>query len=424
LIKATWTRLHALLLRHYPLQLEALRWYADQLRRCWRRDPWDPLPQPTQVSAEFSGWKPSGMLILGMHWLALGGAEAFAIDCLHMALSSGWRVWVITDHGSPSFYTLPVGVQHVPLQGLTQDQRIERILELLRSCPGAVVHNHHCISLYAALSRIRSELDAHSVRLIDSLHIEERLDGGFVRISSVWGHYLDSSHVISARLVGLLRKHSLTRDIRLGYLLPNQDVSSFPRPNLLTSLEHGRLCLCILSRLVWQKRPFLTCELAKHLLRWGELQGFTQLQLKVIGSGPLQPVLMRHLQRDPVLKCYASYENATPNAREALAGSDLLLQCSANEGITISSFEALERGCLVLSTAVGAQRELLADAFLLPADPLKALLTGFSKAQRLLEDAHWRDQAIHSQSICWNALRSAPRGLDVVRQMYGLVDDE
>lgn len=414
------SQLYAWLLKHYPLQLESLRWYVDLIRRFRRRDPWHPLPAPAPIPAGSSMWQPSARLILGMHWLALGGAEAFAIECLQMALHLGWQVWVITEHGSPSFYSLPPGVQHLPLQGLTQDQRIQCILDLLRACPGAVVHNHHCISLYAALARIRAELPQQSLRLIDSLHIDELLDGGFVRISSVWGHYLDATHVISQRLFALLRRTGPTRVLRLGYLLPSHAVGSLPEPNLLRSLDQGRLSLCIYSRLVWQKRPFLTCALARYLLLWGEQQGFSQLQLRVIGSGPLQASLQRMLQHDSVLSRFARFDHASPDAREVLESSDLLLQCSANEGITLSSIEALERGCLVVSTAVGAQQELLAKPFLLPPDPLWLMLTGVNKVQRLLSDPDWRDQALQAQRSSWNALQSAPRGLDVIRHLYGV----
>ncbi|MBP0575449.1 glycosyltransferase, partial [Mycobacterium tuberculosis] len=51
---------------------------------------------------------------------------------------------------------------------------------------------------------------------------------------------------------------------------------------------------------------------------------------------------------------------------ELLAEAHILLLPSENEGLALVAFEAARADCLVISTDVGAQREIVAPACLVP----------------------------------------------------------
>ena len=406
-----WLLARAPLLAEWLQTLWQRRWLPPARRR------WRALQRPT--ARQCAATQPSGepALILGMHWLALGGAESFAVECVHLALHTGRPVYVLCEHPSPAFYGLPEAVQVLPLYLLPPALRGDLIVHLAQAHPGSLIHIHHCISVYAALGRLRQEVPA-PLQVVDSLHIDELRDGGFVRVSSVWGAYLDCSHVISAHLSRqLLQRGGLQRDLRLGYLLPDAAPAVMPRPRLPASLAAGRLHLCMVSRLVWQKRPILTLRLGLQLMEEARRLGCSQVQLTLVGSGPLWPPVERLVQAAR-RRHTVNVQAATPQASELFAEADLLLQCSANEGITLTSFEALARGCLVLSTAVGAQRELIAPPFLLPADPWAVLRRGRRQVGALLADPAALEAAIAAQAQCWQQLAAAPRGRDVVEQLY------
>ena len=409
------SRLRAAFLQIAPRQLERL----VVLKQRWRgrRHRWQALHKPASVPSVDPG--PPAAFVFGLHWLALGGAEAFAFDCIQLAQATGKPVYVLCEYPSNAFYALPDGVQVLPLYVLPERLRLDLIEALVRAHPGSLVHIHHCPTLYRALPRLRWGLEV-SPRVVDSLHIDELEDGGFVRLSSVWGGYLDTTHVISRRLHGLIEtKGGLRRDIRLGYLMPSTASKILPKPRLTGSLKQGRLHLCVVSRLVWQKQPFLTLAFVRALLQAALRMGFEDLRFSLVGSGPLSLAVKGLIGRDPTLRRFTTLMPATPDARELFQHADLLVQCSLNEGITLSSYEALARGCLVLSTTVGAQAELIAPPFLLGRDERQVLSAGLRQSIALLQGGSPLEQAIALQATLWSELAQEPQALPLMSTLYG-----
>ena len=409
------------LLRIAPGQLERAvvlkqRWSARRLGR--RRHRWQALKRPAAAPIAQLGPPPSAFIV-GLHWLALGGAEGFAFDCIRLAQATGKPVFVLCEYPSHTFYDPPEGVTVLPLYVLPDELRIDLIEAVVRAHPGALVHIHHCPTLYRALPRLRWGV-AEPPRVIDSLHIDELEDGGFVRLSSVWGAYLDTTHVISRRLQGLIEtRGGLHRDIRLGFLMQSSAPQSLPKPRLPQSLDRGRLHLCMVSRLVWQKRPFLTLTFVRRLLRAALRLGVEDLHFSLVGSGPLELAVQAMVRRDPLLRRFTTLTPATPQARELFCEADLLVQCSLNEGITLSSYEALARGCLVLSSSVGAQAELIAPPFLLGRDERQMLSAGLRQTMGLLSSRQQLERAIAEQSRFWSELARAPQALPLMSSLYG-----
>ena len=417
------SRFKAVLLQATPRQLERLVVLKQRWRSRWlgRRQRWEALQAPIPLPAA----EPAApaAFIFGLHWLALGGAEGFAFDCIQLAQHTGRPVFVLCEYPSESFYSLPDAVQVLPLYVLPDRLRLDLIEALVRAHPGSLVHIHHCLSLYRALPRLRWGLELPP-RVIDSLHIDELEDGGFVRISSVWGRYLDTTHVISRRLQGLIEtRGGLSREIRLGFLMqarvgePHPAV--LPQPRLPDSLARGRLHVCMVSRLVWQKRPFLTLAFVRQVLQGAMGLGLDDLRFNLVGSGPLLAAVRAFIRRDPLLQRYTTLAPAMPQARELFREADLLVQCSLNEGITLSSYEALARGCLVLSSSVGAQAELIASPFLLGAHERQVLTEGVRQTVALLQHGEQLERAIADQGRLWSAMASSPQALPLMTTLYG-----
>ena len=408
------------MLRLAPRQLERAVVLKQRCSARWlgRRHRWQALKRPAAAPIAQPGPPPSAFIV-GLHWLALGGAEGFAFDCIRLAQATGKPVFVLCEYPSHTFYALPEGVTVLPLYVLPDELRIDLIEALVRAYPGALVHIHHCPTLYRALPRLRWGV-AEPPRVIDSLHIDELEDGGFVRLSSVWGAYLDTTHVISRRLQGLIEtRGGLHRDIRLGFLMQSNAPQSLPKPRLPQSLDRGRLHLCMVSRLVWQKRPFLTLTFVRRLLRAALRLGVEDLHFSLVGSGPLELAVQAMVRRDPLLRRFTTLTPATPQARELFCEADLLVQCSLNEGITLSSYEALARGCLVLSSSVGAQAELIAPPFLLGRDERQMLSAGLRQTMGLLGSGQQLERAIAEQSRFWSELARAPQALPLMSSLYG-----
>ena len=195
------SRLKTALLSAAPRQVERAVVLKQLCRARWfgRRHRWQALHVPTAPLA--TPLAAPTAFIVGLHWLALGGAEGFALDCIALAHQTGRPVFVLCEYPSDSFYPLPEAVQVLPLYVLPERLRFDLIELLVRAHPGSLVHIHHCPSLYRALPRLRWGLDEQP-RVIDSFHINEVEDGsadsksGYGSVSG-WRRAIASSAVMS-----------------------------------------------------------------------------------------------------------------------------------------------------------------------------------------------------------------------------------
>lgn len=377
-IARAWFALHPLLHETHLHLYES--W---QRRRALVRHPTNIVPPPNRRSEK--GPEPTDMrpsILIGMHWLEVGGAEALGFDCVRWALAAGLRVIVVSAVAGPQtlVHRLPVSPDVVFLRldcHLSPDLWPEFLEALVPRQNIRLVHIHHCHPLYACLPALRAR---HAeVGVIDSTHIIEHADGGFPRISGVWSKHIDLHHVISNDLSGFYRK-TFGATAALGRMIDRRTCPPrLPAPNLKTGAK--RIRVAFVGRLAYQKRPFLVIECFRALIRQGAQCGLV-IEPTLLGGGPFQPEVDALAKRRGIDKA-VRFLPSDADVPTLLASSDFLILPSSNEGLSLVLYEAVQQGCLPLATRVGAQAELLPDALLVPPAPIAAL-RGICRAVQLL----------------------------------------
>jgi len=363
--------------------------------------------------------KPPAILI-GVHWFDIGGAESLAIDSILWALEAGLRVFVIAELDGPE-RLVPRLPDHPNLSILRTNRYLPRHLvsnfigKLVSQENIVLTHNHHCIPLYDALPTLK--LLHPNLHHIDSTHIIEHSDGGFPRISGVWSNFIDVHHVISQELQTFYNKRFSVygAKLRTGRLLnPNNRANPIPAARLSTGQKTCRVAF--VGRMVHQKRPTLALKIMKKLARWGQRNG-VKFQFDVVGTGPYRAIVEQQIARYR-LQEHLQLHDAGIDVPALLGQSDVLLLPSSNEGLALVCYEAIEAGCIPISTRVGAQDELCPETTLVSPHPGQAIRQSVQIVTRLLRERGFAEAVSDAQVKKMQALRAEPTAQEVLGEIY------
>lgn len=395
--------------------------------RSTRKHNWDRLPHsrpeivPDAALFDHDPSKPPAILI-GFHWLEHGGAEKLAFDTVEWALEAGLRVFVVSQLDSPHLLRsrLP---DHPDVKFLRSDRYLPRdyvplfLRNLVLKENIKLLHLHHCSTAYPALPLIKAVLP--EVQVIDSTHIVEYQDGGYVRMAGVWSNYVDHHHVISRQLADVFDQQFEAGDKAvLGRLL---DRSSKTRdlPPFTLDPGSGALTIAFVGRFAHQKRPVLLGLIMKALKSWGRSSGVA-VNFQIVGEGPYLDPFKALLDRYD-LTDMTTLHSANADVRGVMDGADILLLPSSNEGLALVCYEAVEHGVIPISTDVGAQSELVPPELLIDANPAGAAKQVVGIVRKLMGDGAFLRSATSGLVERYRAISAEPTAREVTMPFYEAV---
>ncbi len=350
-------------------------------------------------------------VLFGLHWLELGGAERWALECIEAAAEAGFVPIVLTDRPSSSpWVTRPEMADAVflPLTGPLEAHQDAALLNgLFARFDIRGIHVHHSTWLYERLPWIRARYPW--VFIADSLHILEWRTGGFVEIAVRVADAIDVHHVISPQL-----RDYLIQDMRI----PRENVVLATladlTPTTRTPAVHreGGTTIAFVGRLTQQKRPYLFLRLAARLRR-----DLPDARFVLHGDGELAEEIraMRgRLGLGDVLEMRGLDQPVSATLDEA----DVLVISSDNEGVTLTSFEAAAHDALVVSADVGSQRSVVVDDLLCPRHPLPFLAAARQRVITAVTDPETRKRWAAEQQRKVEAFAALPHAREWARDLY------
>lgn len=297
-------------------------------------------------------------VVVAMHWFQAGGAERWALETVKLVRDAGFIPIVITDRdghqpwiADPAFDDAILLPMTMPVQERPGDSPVLRALFEQFDIAGILIH--HCQWMYDNAWWVKTHFP--QTRIVDSLHIVEYyFHGGFPKESVAHDEWIDLHHVISPQLEHwLINDHQIAPekvvDAPLVGLTADAKTPSFKERD-----KTKPFTVAYIGRMVRQKRPEAFILAAKAVnaaypgkVRFimqgnGDMDAFSDMMIKRYG---LEEVIERRALDAPVAQTY----------RDA----DALLISSINEGIALTSIEAISAGVPVISANVGSQETLI-----------------------------------------------------------------
>jgi glycosyltransferase involved in cell wall biosynthesis len=375
-----------------------------------------PRKLPRTRSAPRSGTAPAAdgrprAILFGLHWLELGGAERWAMECIAAAVDAGFVPIVLTDRASSSpWVTRPemADAVFVPVTSPMEPHQDAALLNgLFDQYDIRGIHVHHCTWLYERLPWLRARFPW--LYIADSLHVLEWRTGGFVEIAVRVTDAIDVHHVISPQLRDyLIMDMGIPREkVVLATL-----ADFTPTTRTLPVARDGGTTIAFVGRLTQQKRPYLFLRLAARLR-----QDLPDARFVLHGDGELADeirTMSRRLGLTDVLEMRGVDQPVSATLDEA----DVLVISSDNEGVTLTSFEAAAHGALVISADVGSQRSVVVDDLLCPRHPLPFLAAARERVIAAVTDPGKRAQWTAEQQRKVEAFAKLPHARAWTRDLY------
>lgn len=342
-------------------------------------------------------------VILGLHWFELGGAERWAFESVRVVRDAGLLPIVLTNRDSQHPWITRSeldGAVLIPFSEPTIGSQTAGVEELLRGIlrtfdvRGVVVHHNQW--LYDRLHWIAASRPG--IPMIDSTHIVEYRGGGYPSSSVVVDEVITKHHVISPSLERwMVDVHGVSPDKVVmaplgGLTVSPQDAALRPRR------EGEPFTALFVGRMASQKAPEVFVEMIRRLAHRGAdfrfiMHGDGELALWVDGLIAASGAADRVIRRD----------SSVP-VKDSLDEADVLVVTSQNEGLTLTTLEAVSHGVPVISTDVGAQSDILPSEALVSRSAHRAARQLAEKIQEL--DAHEDLRA-----SLWRAEREAEQRL-------------
>lgn len=352
-------------------------------------------------------------ILFGLHWLQPSGAERWAIESIGIAQGLGFLPIVVTDHRSVHPWLTRPELEGAVVVTLSPDGDPELESALARALVanyrirGAVVH--HSTWLYRVLPLLKQWRP--DMPTADSLHIVEYLGGGFPGLSARFDASLDVHHTISPELDRWL---SAVQGIDPGKLamapltgLTVDAIAEFRPRDPATPFT-----LVSVGRLSRQKRPEAFILLVRRLVRRG-----VHVRAIMHGDGELRGLTDQLIARYRLGHVIERRDETTPVAA-TLAEADLLVQASINEGLALTTIEAIAAGVPVLSTDVGSQRTLVPEELLVPRPVRLLIRASEARIARLAGSEEARAAAWSAQRARLDELTRRPAAQRFMRELF------
>lgn len=363
----------------------------------------------------------ASVALVGMHWLEHGGAEEWAVQSAEIACAQGFGTVVMTS--LPGHLDLfarleSVGADVRPVGSVLFGGEVSAWFEYVSKMAPSVVLVHHCAALYRALPewRLRARLP---MWVMDSTHIIEHKSGGYVHDSILYSPFIDLHHVISPELRDFYVFRGGVHAEKVAFHpLTDQTLDLSARePDVVAIAERG-LRVGFLGRYVRQKRPQLFLRAAAYASRLCARIGVAKPTFVMQGDGPLRQNVESAVAK---FSSKAAVELRGWGDKAAFfEGIDLLLVSSENEGLTLTSLEAIAAGVPVLSSDVGSQVTVIGAGGLLPRDPLKFEHMSAKRIARLAEDPSILTSLLTRQrGLARELMRNEPAGHFLARELKG-----
>lgn len=346
-------------------------------------------------------------VLVGMHWLDVGGAETWALRTVRLVAEAGLLPVVVVDRASShplvadELFGRALFLSVVGMDEAEGDEIVRGLAERL-DLRGVLVHHNRW--LYGRLPWLGAQRPGAPV--IDSLHIVEDGEGGFPAFAVRADAWVAQHHVISPALEAwFVEKHGV--DPAKVVMAPLTTLTVDADAALAERDPRRPFTIAYIGRLARQKRPYLFVRLVGRLRRAG-----VPVRAIMHGDGELEGLTRGLMRRRRVTDAIELRPHTRPVA-DTLREADLLVISSLNEGLTLTTFEAVAAGVPVVSADVGSQRSVVAPAALVPA-PARAFLREATRVIRGLvgsEDARravWEDErrrvaelSAHQDATSW-----------------------
>lgn len=332
---------------------------------------------------------PSAVLI-GVHWFELGGAERWAFETIRLVKEAGFLPIVLSNRDSQHPWVTRAeldGAMVIPFSEATVKSQSVGVEQVLRSIlrtfdiRGVVVHHNQWLyDRLAWIVRSRPEIP-----VVDSTHIIEYRGGGYPLSSVRVTDSITAHHVISPSLARWMTDvQGIPADKVV--MAPLGGLTIKPKDAMFRGRADGEpFTVTFVGRMARQKAPEVFVAMARRIRA-----ARSDVRFIMHGDGELSSWIDDVIEGMGMTGAIERRTSQVP-VSNTLGESHVLVVSSHNEGLTLTTLEAVTMGVPVVSTDVGAQSDIIPKSALVPRDVHRAARSLAELVQGLADDEDARE---------------------------------
>ena len=316
--------------------------------------------------SEYSNCSTEKKVLWIIPWLSLGGADKFNLDAISGLREKGYKSIIVCTKPSPNEWMSRFELLTDEIYSLPDFMSIEHYSEFItyliqsRNVDEIIVSNSS--EGYALLPFLRQLYP--EIPIIDYVHMEEWYwhGGGYARTSGSHAGLVDKTLVCNSSTRDVMVKllgadDARTECLHIGvddvYFDPSKEDDGYLHQMLGLSKETK--IVLYPCRICAQKRPFMMLDIAEYVKK-----KYSDVAFVVVGEGPDLAGIKKSINKrnlNNTVYCIGSSDKM----RKCYKDSDVLLICSMQEGLTLTTYEACSMGLPIVSSNVGGQRDLVSS---------------------------------------------------------------
>lgn len=354
----------------------------------------EPRPELVTVPPAPVGAVPA--VLMGVHWFELGGAERWAFETVRLVREAGFLPVVLSNRDSQHPWVTRAeldGALIIPFSEATVDSQTLGVEQLLRGIlrtfdvRGVVVHHNQW--LYDRLAWIRRSRPG--IPIVDSTHIVEYRGGGYPLSSVRVTDSITKHHVISPRLAQWMTEVQGVPSDKV-VMAPLGGLTIKPKDATFAArAEDEPLTVTFIGRMAHQKAPEVFVAMARRISAKRD-----DVRFIMHGDGELSAWVGDVIEGMGMSDAIERRDSSVP-VPVTLGESHVLVVCSHNEGLTLTTLEAITMGVPVVSTDVGAQSDIVPRSALVPRDVHRAARGLADRVLELADDESERESLWRSE---------------------------
>lgn len=345
-------------------------------------------------------------VLICLHSFDWGGAEQFAYETIKFVQQNNipYEIFVEKKTEMSDSFKAVLDFSLITYAKTYQDSG-EQIVSLIHSRCINFISIHHSYSAYKALKKF-----PRNIFVIDSLHIIEYQTGGYPYLSAEHSTFINVHHVVSKGLMNFLMaelgvpKYKL----ELGYLFDKDSTSKIKKKHIREEITIG-----FLGRFEKQKRPELFVEVAKKLQQ--QLYDFN-ISFVMQGTGSLNERI-KNLVSLYKIKNF-TFLNPISDIDDFHKRIDILLNCSENEGLTLTGIECAKHGTIFISTNVGQQIEITSRKALLEYQPRMFINQAVLLIKKIIYNHEIGEEILAHQNILLNSMKEDSFEKNILKKYF------
>lgn len=304
-------------------------------------------------------------ILMFFPWMVIGGADRFNLELIKGLTSKGFNIKIITTE--PQINEMrQIMEEYATVYDLTSFLDQTYWLEFIDN----IIEKEHIASIFLSNNKFAYFLVKYFktrypyLNIYDYIHMNEENKNSSFNLSNMNKEYIDKTFFCNeSNRVEFINKFKIDKitssekykTVYIGVDTNVFDKSKFNQSKIFEkyNIHKDKFIISYICRLELQKRPYLMIDIFKEIQK-----NIKNAILLIVGQGHEKIRMKEYIRKNKLQESIILFDNIE-DIQEIYAITDVFVNCSENEGIPLTTYEAIAMQVPIVASNVGGESEVI-----------------------------------------------------------------